>query len=275
VRALTTAALAVALAANLVAAASAPLPQRGRGRGPARGIDLGQWMYDGSFIFCRIAFQQNPYGDGAGWYVDFPRADLNLTFRAGQLTTIPVSRDRSGEPHHVVLTLTDAHVFECPFIMMTEPGGAYFSNEEAAQLRLYLEKGGFLWADDFWGEYAWQVWEREIRKALPAGQFPLMDVPLTHPLFHIVYNVPTIPQIPSIDFWFRSGRQTSERGSDSATPHVCAISDESGRILVVMTHNTDFGDAFEREGDDRRYFDVFAAKGYAFGINVLVYAMTH
>src|SRR5581483_10895624 len=172
-------------------------------------------------------------------------------------------------------TLTDAHLFECPFIMMTEPGGAYFSDDEARQLRLYLDKGGFLWADDFWGEYAWSVWEREIRKALPAGEYTLQDVPLTHPLFHIVYTVAQIPQIPSINFWFGSGFRTSERGSDSATPHVRAISNRDGRILVVMTHNTDFGDAFEREGEDRRYFDAFAAKGYAFGVNVLVYAMTH
>jgi hypothetical protein len=98
---------------------------------------------------------------------------------------------------------------------------------------------------------------------------------LTDPLFHTVYNVKYIPQIPSINFWFGSGLQTSERGADSATPHVRAIRNSAGRILVVITHNTDFGDAFEREGDDRRYFDRFAAEGYAFGINVIVYAMTH
>ncbi len=103
----------------------------------------------------------------------------------------------------------------------------------------------------------------------------MADVPLDHPLFHTVYNVKYIPQIPSIDFWFGSGFQTSERGADSAQPHVRAIRDSTGRILVVITHNTDFGDAFEREGDDRRYFDRFAAEGYAFGINVFVYAMTH
>lgn len=232
-------------------------------------------MYDGSFIFCRIAFRGASYGDGGGWYVDYPRADLNLPFRMRQLTTVPVSRDRSGEPNHVVVTLTDPHLFECPFVMMTEVGSLDLAPDEAEQLRTYLEKGGFLWADDFWGEYAWQVWEHEIRKALPDGVYPMRDLPLDHPLFHTVYNVKSVPQIPSINFWFGSGFQTSERGRDSATPHVRAITDEDGRIMVLITHNTDFGDAFEREGDDRRYFDRFAALGYAFGINVVVYAMTH
>jgi hypothetical protein len=261
----------------LMSASALPMQgRRGRGFGFGRQVPINNtWIYDGSFVFCRVAFRQNPYGDGGGWSVDYPRADMNLPFRMGQLTTVPISRDPTGEPNHVVITLTDPHLFQCPFIMMTEVGALLMDPEEASQLRTYLEKGGFLWADDFWGEYAWQVFEREIRKALPANEFPLTDVPLTDPLFHTVYNVKYIPQIPSINFWFGSGLQTSERGADSAQPHVRAIRDSTGRILVVITHNTDFGDAFEREGDDRRYFDRFAAEGYAFGINVIVYAMTH
>ena len=72
-----------------------------------------------------------------------------------------------------------------------------------------------------------------------------------------------------------TGGGTSERGRDSATPHVRAVSDRDGRVLVVMTHNTDFGDAFEREGDSREYFERFAGAGYAFGVDTLLYAMTH
>ena len=158
--------------------------------------------------------------------------------------------------------------------MMTEPGGLYLDPDEAAHLREYLDKGGFLWADDFWGEYAWKVWEGEIRKALPAERFPIVDLSLDHPIFHMLYVVNYVPQIPSIDFWFRSGLQTSER-ADSRTPHVRAINNDQGNVMVLMTHNTDFGDAFEREGEDRRYFDRFATEGYSFGINVILYAMTH
>ena len=159
--------------------------------------------------------------------------------------------------------------------MMTEPGGTYYDEAEAIGLRTYLQKGGFLWADDFWGEYAWEHWVNEIRKALPSGEYPLIDVPLDHTLFHLLYDVREIPQIPSIGFWYGSGGGTSERGRDSAVPHVRAITDRDGHVMVVMTHNTDFGDAFEREGESREYFERFAGPGYAFGINTLLYAMTH
>jgi len=158
---------------------------------------------------------------------------------------------------------------------MTEPGGAYFDDDEAAGLRTYLQKGGFLWADDFWGDYAFEHWMNEIRKALPSGEYPLMDVPIDHPLFHTLYDVKQFPQIPGISYWERSGGRTSERGMDSAVPHLRAISDRSGHILVIMTHNTDFGDAFERETDSHEYFLAFAGAGYAFGVDALIYSLTH
>lgn len=232
------------------------------------------WVYDGAFVFCRLAFQQSFDGDGGGWAVDTPKSDLNFPFRLGELTETPISHDSRGEPNHVFVTPKDPHLFQCPFVMMTEPGGAYFDDEDAAKLREYLVKGGFIWADDFWGEYAWSIWEREIRKVLPAADYPLVDLPPDHPMFNISYVIPSLPQIPSIDFWFRSGFQTSER-VDSRTPHARAILNAHGNVIVMITHNTDFGDAFEREGEDRRYFDAFAAKGYAFGVNVYLYAMTH
>jgi hypothetical protein len=268
---------AVALAlATAVLAAGSPEPQRQGGRGRRGGSMLGfnnPWIYDGSFVFCRLAFRESFDGDGGGWAVDYPKSDLNFPFRLGELTETPISRDRTGEPNHVIVTLTDPNLFKCPFVMMTEPGAAFFDQEEAATLRAYLDKGGFLWADDFWGEYAWHVWQREIGKVLPPSRFPIVDLTLDHRIFSVLYRIPRVPQIPSINFWFDTG-QTSER-RDSQEPHVRAIENERGHVMVLMTHNTDFGDAFEREGEDRRYFDRFASEGYAFGINAYLYAMTH
>ena len=232
--------------------------------------------FDGNFLFCRIIFRNAPNGDGNGWGVDYPRADINLTFRLSELTTTTVSRDPEDDYRHVVVRLTDPLLFHCPFVMMTEPGGAFFDEAEAAQLRAYLLKGGFLWADDFWGEYAFRFWSDEIAKVLPPERYPIADVPLDHALFHTLYDIRRIPQIPAIDFWGGPGGPTSERGRDSAVPHVRAIvDDEDGHIMVLMTHNTDFGDAFEREGDDHAYFLQFAPEGYAFGVNAIVYSMTH
>ena len=268
----------VAVGVGVLASAAAAQFQgrRGfRGRNNFGGIPANP-DYDGAFMFCRVMFRNASNGDGGGWSVDWPKADQNLSYRFSELTRTSVSRAANGDFNHALLRLTDAATLShCPFIMMTEPGGAYFDEDEAAGLRTYLQKGGFLWADDFWGDYAFDHWINEIRKALPSSDHPLIDVPLDHALFHTLYDVQKIAQIPSIGFWYGSGGRTSERGPDSAVPHVRAITDRDGHVMVVMTHNTDFGDAFEREGDSREYFERFAGAGYAFGVDTLLYSLTH
>jgi hypothetical protein len=271
-------AAAILAALALASSADAQFQQRrggrgGFGRGPGGHVNP---AYDGAFQFCRVMYRNAPDGDGGGWAVDSWRADQNLSFRFSELSRTNVSRDSAGEYNHVALVLTDAALLSrCPFIMLTEPGGAYFDEAEAKGLREYLQRGGFLWADDFWSDYAFEHWMNELRKALPSGEYPLTDLTLDHPIFHVLYDVKEIVQIPSIGFWYGTNGGTSERGPDSATPHVRGVSDHDGRLLVVMTHNTDFGDAFEREGDSREYFERFAGAGYAFGINTLIYSMTH
>jgi len=261
--------------AVFAATAGAQFQRRGGGRFFSQRLRPNA-PYDGAFQFCRIMFRNAGNGDGGGWGVDYPKADQNLSYRFSELTRTSVSKTDDGNFNHIVIALTDEErLARCPFIMMTEPGGAFFDEAEATALRTYLQRGGFLWADDFWGEYAWAHWENEIRKALPSSDYPLFDVPLDHQLFHMLYDVREVAQIPSIGFWYGTNGGTSERGRDSAEVHVRAISDRSGHILVVMTHNTDFGDAFEREGESREYFEQFAGPGYAFGVDTLLYSMTH
>ena len=219
--------------------------------------------FDGLWHFCRIAFGSDFRGDNSGgnWSVDFPRADINLSIRLSELTKTPVSRDPSGEPRPLLVQLTDPEMFDCPFVMMTEVGSASISEVEAEHLRDYLLKGGFLWADDFWGSYAWEWWAAQMARVLPPTDYPWIDLPPDHPLFHAQFEVTQTPQIASINFWAGSGGSTSERGEDSAIVHTRAILDSHGRIMVLSTHNTDFGDSFEREGDDPTYFYNFSVPG--------------
>ena len=126
-------------------------------------------------------------------------------------------------------------------------------------------KGGFLWADDFWGDWAWEFFESQMRKVFPAASYPIVDLPLDHPLFHELMSVQRVPQIPSINFWGGPGGRTSERGAESATPHARAILDDHQRVMVFITHNTDFGDAFEREGDNHEYFWNFPCRATRLG----------
>jgi len=232
---------------------------------------------DRAFTFCRLMYERvRREAGGQGWVTDYPYADINFMTRLGELTTTDVSFDDMREPNHYVVRLTDDALFSCPFVMASDVGTAGITAEEAERLRAYLLKGGFLWVDDFWGDRAWEHWVGELRQALPAGQYPIEDVPLDDPLFTTHYVVPEVPQITSIQFWRRSGGSTtSERGRESAVPHLRSIRDADGRIMVLMSHNTDIADAWEREGEDYEYFYRFAHVGYALGINVLLHAMTH
>jgi hypothetical protein len=267
--------LALIVAIVIAAASSGEAQRRGGGRG---GFGLRAAVpedFDGSWQFCRVAFRGNRNGDGGNWGVDFPRADINLSIRLSELTKATVGFNGPDEPKHVIIQLTDPTLYQCGFIMMTEVGAALITDAEAEALRNYLLKGGFLWADDFWGEYAWDVWAEQFAKALPPGQFPPKDLPKDHPLFRALFDIGGVPQIASIGHWLGSGGGTSERGPESAVPHARAVYDQQGRMMALMTHNTDIGDSWEEEASNPQYFYEFSTKGYAFGVNALVYAMTH
>jgi hypothetical protein len=267
--------LAVAMLVVALGTAAASAQRRGRGRFFEPVKSPTPDTFQGSFNFCRVMFSQAYDGFGGNWAVDYPRADVNLSIRLSELTKTRISTDASGEPDHVVIGLTDPALFECPFVMMTEVGRAYISPEEATKLREYLKKGGFLWADDFWGSYAWEHWSQEIGKVLPPNEYKIFELPKDHPLFRQQFQISRVPQIASINFWMGSGGGTSEQYEDSAVPHAMGIADGQGRLMVLMTHNTDFGDSWEREADDPNYFYKFSVDGYAFGINVLLYALSH
>jgi hypothetical protein len=184
--------------------------------------------------------------------------------------------DPNRQPHHVVISLDDPLLYRCPMLFMEDVGALAFSANQVQRLREFLLKGGFLWVDDFWGSYSWNLWVAQIARVLPPGEFPIFDVPDAHPIMNTLYNVTEIPQVPAISFWRRSGGATSERGADSAEVHFRGIQDVRGRLMVLMTHNTDIADTWEREGEEpHTYFDLFSPRGYAIGVNVVLYAMTH
>jgi uncharacterized protein DUF4159 len=274
--------VALLVVAGVVALVSATDAQRGYGQRSFReGSFPPQFppedFSDGAVTICKLMYTQVRREQwGIGWLTDYPYAAVNLMIRASELTKIHVSWDAQHNPHPWVVRLTDAAMFECPIIVASDVGTMGISDGEAARLREYLLKGGFLWVDDFWGTDAWEHWDSQIRKVFAANEYPIVDVPTTHPIFRTFAPVARVPQVTNIQFWRGSGgSETSERGADSAEVHTRAISDARGRIMVLMTHNTDLGDSWEREGEDPAYFYQFSPPGYAVGINVLVYALTH
>jgi len=232
--------------------------------------------FDGGYTFCRGIFESDrPEPGGSGWSTDYPDADINFSIRLSELTKTRVSKQPNGVPNHLTVRLTDDALFTCPMIEMEDVGTMRLTEVEQVRLREYLLKGGFVYVDDFWGDYAWDQWVEEIGKVLPPREYPIIDLTPDHPLFRMMFTVPKLPQIPAISHWRRSGGGTSERGEESAIPDIRGISDGNGRLMVVMTHDTDISDSWEREGEDPRFFYQFSPEGYAVGINIVMYAMTH
>lgn len=268
--------LAVPLTLVVCAAAYAQMPWGFReGRVPPRFAP--PVMPDANFTFCRVMYDRvRTEPMGMGWVTDYPYAEINLMTRLSELTKTTVSRDERGQPNHWVVRLTDPTLFNCAFTMASDVGTIGLTPEEREGLREYLLKGGFLWVDDFWGTAAWEHWSSEIARVLPSAEYPILDVPCDDPVLRTQLTVEHVPQITNIQFW-RSvgGSTTSERGSDSEEAHFRVIRDHKGRIMVVMTHNTDIADSWEREGEDAAFFRQFSPAGYAFGIDVLLHAMSH
>lgn len=228
-----------------------------------------------TFTFARIRYSDNgrrrwARNSGAGtWYIDFPDAELNLSWRLSQMTSLKV------DPDCRVVDITDPALFDYPFTYIVEPGGITFLDNEVPILRRYLLNGGFLMFDDFWGEAEWANLEMEIKRVLP--EYEIVDLSMDHPIFHIVFDIKETLQIPNVDLGTRSQWTgvTWER-NDAREVHYRAIFDSKGRMMVMICHNTDLGDGWEREGENEYYFREFSEKrAYPLGINIVFYAMTH
>lgn len=261
--------------------------------GPTTDADI-RWAkkvdFDGSILFCRGHYSSTrEEANGSGWWTDYPGADNNFLVRLSELTEVHVRFDKKRIPFYVVIPLNDKLIHKCPILFMEDVGTIGFREDEIRNMRNYFDKGGFLWVDDFWGTLAWEQWESEIRRVLPADKYDMIDIPKNHPIMHTLYDVKEIQQQPTAGIWYErraaAGEDltfsdpryyTSERFDDSLDVHFRAILDQKGRIVVVMTHNTDIADGWEEEKPENyEYLHEFSARSYAIGINIFLYALTH
>lgn len=278
----------VLLAAALCCGVGVWADREGRiGEVPA-GTDPRQYQYAGDtpkwtnapgfekdvFTFVRIRYSTGGGRRGWGgrrWTTDYPDADLNISYRLQQMTSMKV------DPNGRVLEIMDPELFRFPFIYIVEPGDLLLEDREVETLRRYLLHGGFLMVDDFWGEDEWENLAGQMKRVFPDRE--IVDIPREHPLFHCVFPIPADLnlQIPN----FRLGEESQGHGvtwerSDAQECHIRGIYDDKGRLCVIICHNTDNGDGWEREGEFPYYFREFSEKkAYPLGINIIFYAMTH
>jgi hypothetical protein len=220
----------------------------------------------GEFTFVRTIYSSSyDRWQNGSWAVDFPEADDH--FIIGVRDWSGTNLNISARPEQV--RILDDNLFNYPLIYFVEPGYLELSEEEAARLREYLMRGGFLFLDDFWGEYEWQNVQEQMGRVLP--EYEIKDLPRDHTLFHCYFDIDQVVQVPGIGSWLRRG-VTHEKGG--ITPHYMGIQDKSGRVLVFVARNCDLGDAWEWI-DDPRYPLKYGLAAYKVGINVVIYAMTH
>ena len=215
------------------------------------------------FYFTRAAYSGYRFRNFLSWQVDFPKADRQFMMGVTRLTNV------DSYAYENPVRLTDPNLNRYPFLYAVEVGYMSLTEPEVMGLRRYLQSGGFMVADDFWGTIEWENFESEMQRVLPAHR--LVDVPLDHPIFHCFYDVTELVQVPNVaqginggPTWEKDGYNVGFRG----------IFDDKGRLMVVANWNTDIGDAWEWA--ENPYYPLkFSTHAYRMGVNFIVYAMSH
>ena len=217
------------------------------------------------FSFVRLVYENGGGGWGrrrGSWETDWPSADRHFLQGVRRLTTV------HARPLERTIGLMDDELFDYPWLYAVEVGRWSFTPEEAARLREYLLRGGFLMVDDFHGSRQWMGFMDGLSQVFPDRK--VVEVPADDPVFHVFYDVDSKVQVPGIQY-LRSGITYEQ---DGTLPHWRGVYDDDGRLMVVINFNMDLGDAWEW-ADLPEYPEKWTALAYRFGINYIVYAMTH
>ncbi|MEO7774343.1 MAG: DUF4159 domain-containing protein [Steroidobacteraceae bacterium] len=268
--------LVLLLFGAVLARADTDLPSRAAS-GPQKFTDLSQFTFARGSYDSEGGMGEAYYAyDGrvwARWETDYPEADQNFARRLSQLTRINTNPVAAHRP------FSAPDIGDFPLLYVADPGWMRLTHEEEAGLARYLANGGFLWVDDFWGDAEFEQFADAMRAVLPKIQWRAL--PVAHPIFHTVFDMQTMPQIPALTFAMRTGataeppRAHKYPAGSTNVAQMRAWADESGRVMVVATHNTDLGDGFEREAYGEWYFETFSTKAYMLGVNIVAYAMMH
>ncbi|MBM3793813.1 MAG: DUF4159 domain-containing protein [Acidobacteria bacterium] len=220
------------------------------------------------FHFVRLEYKNGAWarrfffggGERGWWMQDWPEAEAHFAQGIRRLTRIDVGQNR----HY---PLADDRIFDHPWIYATQTGYWGLSDAETLRLRDYLQRGGFLVADDFYGPRDWDVFERTMQPVLP-GQ-PIVDLAPGDHIMHVLFAIRERTFIPGLRH-LRAGGRVEQPGQ----PQWRAIYDARGRMVVAMNFNMDVGDAWEH-ADWPEYPADMTGLAYRFGINYIIYAMTH
>jgi hypothetical protein len=165
-----------------------------------------------------------------------------------------------------VIALDDPALEKYPVAYMTEGGFWTMTDKEAAAMRAYLQKGGFVIFDDFRddgfrGGGGWENFAANMRRVLPEGRF--VDLSTSHPIFHSFFEIDSFDIVQQ---YYDRGRPVF-RG-------IFEDNDPNKRLLVMVNFNTDVSNFWEFSATGE--VPVSASnEAYKLGVNYLIYGMTH
>jgi len=217
------------------------------------------------FAFTRIIFKsgyQPLPGPGNTAWRDWPDSDMHFIRGVRRLTAVEI------EDQSRAIRLTDEQLFDRPWIYALEVGTWLLTQAEADNLRKYLLRGGFLVVDDFHGSVQWAGFMRSMEKVFPNRG--IVDINGEDAIMSMHFDVDQTKPIPGI-MALRYG-VTFEH--DGYTPTWKGIYDDDGRLMVIINFNVDLGDAWEM-ADEAWYPEKYTSLAYRFGVNYVLYAMTH
>lgn len=214
------------------------------------------------FVFTRLIYNGLIPHYIKNWYTDWPKSDRQLIMGLNRLSNLNIAEQER------VVPLNDPDLFHYPFLYTSEPGQMVLTVTDAAIMREYLNRGGFWVLDDFWGSFEWGNFEIQMEKILPGAE--IKDIPRGHPIFHCFYDIDELVQVPSLNYIY-DGIVIEQ---DGFAPFCKGIWDQNGRLMVVINHNTDLGDAYEH-ADHPQYPHRFSGFAYRLATNFIVYALTH
>ena len=199
-------------------------------------------------LMLRTGIARLQYDGGGDWYAN-PSSLGNLLKAVNERTSLRV------EPTEGRITLTDDKLYDYTFLHATGHGVIKFSDAEVTRLREWLLRGGFLHVDDNYGLD--ETFRKEIARVFPDR--PLTDVPLSHPIYHVVYDFPKgVPKI-------------HEHDGKAARGYGIFIGD---RLAVYYTHETDLGNGWEDVGTYANDPPELHETALRMGVNLVVYAIT-
>ncbi|MGH9675397.1 MAG: DUF4159 domain-containing protein [Bryobacteraceae bacterium] len=196
------------------------------------------------------------------WGMDAPKSERQFVQGVRRLTRLHTS------PLEQVVSVDNDKLYDWPWMFALEVGYWDLSPPHAARLREYLLRGGFLMIDDFHGTAEWYRFMEGMKRVFPDR--PMVDIENSDQIFNVVYELKERIQVPGLQF-LESGR-LYER--DGVIPRWRGVYDDQKRLMVLVCHNQDNGDAWEW-ADHPAYPEPYASQAYRLGINSIIYSMTH